>query len=76
MIHHTLGVPGEWALVSAVEPPEEYTGNAFYASLRWLDRQILNMLDKVSPLGTLMMEVGADLCPQLLIVVSDIVVYW
>ena len=75
-IHATLGVPGEWVPVSDVEPPAEYTGNAFYASLKWRDRDILNMVDKVSPLGTLTKEVAVDSCPQLLIVVSDIAVYW
>ena len=30
------------------------------------------MLDKVSPLRNLMKEVGVGLCPQLLMVVSDI----
>ena len=58
------------------EPPAEYIGNAFYALLKWRDRDILNMLNNISHLGTLMKEVGVDLCPQLLTVVSDIVVYW
>ena len=76
VIHHTLGVPGEWTPVRDVEPPAEYTGNVFYASLRWRDKDILNMLDEVSPLGNVMKEVGVDLCSQLLMVVSDVVVYW
>ena len=76
VINTTLGVPGEWVPVSDVEPPAEYIGDAFYASLRWRDRNILNMLDKVSPLSNHLTEMGVDLCPQLLVVVSDIVVYW
>ena len=75
VIHHTLGVPGEWVPVSSVEPLAEYTGNAFYASLRWRDRDILDMNGKFTHLGNLMNEVGVDLCTQLLMVVSDIVVY-
>ena len=51
VIPHTLGMPGEWAPVSDVEPPAEHAGNATFASLRWMDRVILNMLDKVGPLG-------------------------
>ena len=76
VIHATLGLPGEWVPVSDVEPPAEYTGNAFYAFLRWRGGDNLNMLDKVSPLSNLMKEVGVDLCPPLHMVVSYIVVYW
>ena len=49
LIHASMNVPGQWEPVSDVEAPATYADNAFYASLRWRDRDILNMLDKVSP---------------------------
>ena len=69
-----MNVPGQWEPVSDVEAPATYADNAFYASLRWRDRDILNMLDKVSPLSELANDVGVDLCPQPLLIVSDVIV--
>ena len=74
MIHAVLKVPGDWEPVSDVEAAPAYGDNAFYACLRWRDRDILNMLDKVNPLSELTKEIGVDLCPPLLMIVSDIAV--
>ena len=53
-----------WKPVSDTTPPPEYSNNAFYASLRWRDRDIIKMLDAVSPLEALEKEVGVDLPPM------------
>ena len=74
VMHAVLKAPGEWVPVSDEVVPEAYTNNYFYASMRWRNRDIINMLDKVSPLSELTKEIGIDLCPPLLMIVSDIAV--
>lgn len=60
-IHSDLGCPGEWSPVADDKPPQEYEGNVFYASLRWRDRDIIAMLDKLSTPDSLPKEVAVDL---------------
>ena len=74
VMHAVLKVPGFWSPVSDEVAPEAYSNNYFYASMRWRNRDIINMLDKVSPLSELTKEIGIDLCPPLLMIVSDIAV--
>ena len=63
-MHRVLNLPDSWKAVSDTTPPPEYTDNGFYASLRWRDRDIIKMLDAVSPLAALENEVGVDLPPM------------
>ena len=62
-IHTDLGCPGEWSPVSDDKPPQRYENNVFYSSLRWRDRDIIAMLDLLSPPESLEKEVGVELHP-------------
>ena len=62
-IHEDLGCPGVWSPVDDKTPPQRYVDNVFYNSLRWRDRDIINMLDLLSPPESLDKEVGVDLHP-------------